>query len=335
MDIDQIRIDKISSLPISEQLAGEILKLIRSGSLLPGERLSPERNLAEALGISRGTVKRSYSALAREKIVEIRPGSGSYVLVNGSVLDDNHKRDAAEKIASVLSELRASGLSDKEIYNLIGLHLTNRESIRKVKVMVLSNNHEILAELEKQLSYLIGTTLFSFTLSFMTLDHIQRSGNPLDTLFNYDLIIATSIDYPAILSLAPMYTHKIIEAAISPRTNTLIELSGLTRDARISIVYRTPAFLNMVTKALLSLGFKKENFTLWTDAEYLPEVHRGNSDHAVVTFNESPVFIDSAFEPLNRAFNERGGRMIYFEYRIDRGSLTYIEDRIHDLLTSD
>lgn len=55
-----------------EQLRG----LIRSGTLRPGQRLPPERTLAEMLGVSRPTLREALSALSLLGVVESHHGSG-------------------------------------------------------------------------------------------------------------------------------------------------------------------------------------------------------------------------------------------------------------------
>ncbi|WP_343712485.1 PLP-dependent aminotransferase family protein [Inquilinus sp.] len=60
---------------IIDQLADRI----RSGALLPGARLPPQRQLAAQLGVDLTTVTRAYTELKRMGLVEGRNGSGSFV----------------------------------------------------------------------------------------------------------------------------------------------------------------------------------------------------------------------------------------------------------------
>lgn len=52
---------------------------IRTGRLVPGERLPPQRRLADALGVTIGTVTRGYAEAERHGWVSARVGSGTYV----------------------------------------------------------------------------------------------------------------------------------------------------------------------------------------------------------------------------------------------------------------
>ena len=62
------------------QIAEQIRTLIRSGEFKPGARLPPERDLARQLGVSRPSVREALIALEVEGLVEVRIGSGIYVM---------------------------------------------------------------------------------------------------------------------------------------------------------------------------------------------------------------------------------------------------------------
>src|SRR5664279_116313 len=62
------------------QIADQIRTLIRSGEFPAGSRLPPERDLAKQLGVSRPSVREALIALEVEGLVEVRIGSGIYVL---------------------------------------------------------------------------------------------------------------------------------------------------------------------------------------------------------------------------------------------------------------
>jgi len=63
-----------------KQVAEQISKLIKKGKLKPGARLPPERELAKQLEVSRPTVREAMIALEISGLVEVRVGSGIYVL---------------------------------------------------------------------------------------------------------------------------------------------------------------------------------------------------------------------------------------------------------------
>lgn len=65
------------------QLAERIAELFRSGEFTVGQRLPPERDLAERFQVSRASIREAVIALEIGGFVEVRGGSGIYVLNAG------------------------------------------------------------------------------------------------------------------------------------------------------------------------------------------------------------------------------------------------------------
>jgi GntR family transcriptional repressor for pyruvate dehydrogenase complex len=64
---------------VAEAISAEILDLLRQKQLKPGDKLPPERELAEILGVSRPSLREALRALSIMKVVEVRQGDGTYV----------------------------------------------------------------------------------------------------------------------------------------------------------------------------------------------------------------------------------------------------------------
>jgi GntR family transcriptional regulator, transcriptional repressor for pyruvate dehydrogenase complex len=60
-------------------VAKRLLDLFTSGDIEPGTRLPPERQLATTLGVGRSAVRGALSALEILGIVDVRPGSGTFL----------------------------------------------------------------------------------------------------------------------------------------------------------------------------------------------------------------------------------------------------------------
>jgi len=60
-------------------LAAALTAQIEAGELSEGDRLPPERQLAEQFAVSRQTVRRALAELADAHLIESRPGLGTYV----------------------------------------------------------------------------------------------------------------------------------------------------------------------------------------------------------------------------------------------------------------
>jgi len=67
-------------------VAKRLLDYFTSGDVAPGTRLPPERQLAASLGIGRSAVREALAALEILGIVDVRPGSGTYLRGSASEL---------------------------------------------------------------------------------------------------------------------------------------------------------------------------------------------------------------------------------------------------------
>ena len=77
------------------QIADQLRGLIARGEYPVGQRLPPERDLAAQLGVSRPSVREALIALEVEGFVEVRPGSGIYVIArDGAARARGVDRDA-------------------------------------------------------------------------------------------------------------------------------------------------------------------------------------------------------------------------------------------------
>ena len=115
-------------------VATRLLDLFTSGSIPPGTRLPPERQLAASLEVGRSAVREALAALEILGIVDVRPGSGTYLRGTASELLPQSLSWGVligERSTAELLELR-SGL---EIYvaRLAADRLTDEElaSLRK------------------------------------------------------------------------------------------------------------------------------------------------------------------------------------------------------------
>jgi GntR family transcriptional repressor for pyruvate dehydrogenase complex len=70
---------RIEAPTLASHVIDRIIASIQTGRFEIGDRLPPERKLAEMLGISRPTVRQALYALAVLGVLEIRQGSGTYV----------------------------------------------------------------------------------------------------------------------------------------------------------------------------------------------------------------------------------------------------------------
>ena len=71
--------NKVQVPRISDAVAASLEKRILEGSLKPGDRLPPERELATELGVSRPSLREAIQKLASKGMLQSRQGGGTYV----------------------------------------------------------------------------------------------------------------------------------------------------------------------------------------------------------------------------------------------------------------
>lgn len=63
----------------AQNVADQILDMVRNGELVPGDKLPSERELMEMLNVGRSSVREALQSLAMLNIIEIIPGSGTVI----------------------------------------------------------------------------------------------------------------------------------------------------------------------------------------------------------------------------------------------------------------
>ena len=101
-------IDHSDPTPVETQLVRTVRSAVSAGLLAPGEPLPTVRHLSVELRVNANAVERAYAELAREGVVELRPGAGTFVREGGETagreaafdelirLEDDFLRQAAE-----------------------------------------------------------------------------------------------------------------------------------------------------------------------------------------------------------------------------------------------
>lgn len=97
---------------LSSQVIDELRHQITSGSWPVGTRIPTEPELVEQLGVARNTVREAIRALAHNGLLDIRQGSGTFVVATSELAGVMQRRfaDAAtQDIAELRSTLEAEG----------------------------------------------------------------------------------------------------------------------------------------------------------------------------------------------------------------------------------
>ena len=120
----------------STEIAQILRREINSGGLAPGSRLPPGRELAKIYGVARGTLRRALNQLAREELVETRPGSGTYITSKPS-----EKSNSVIQEASPLELIDARFALEPHICRLAVLHARQQDLDLGEELLVSMDTH--------------------------------------------------------------------------------------------------------------------------------------------------------------------------------------------------
>ncbi len=81
--MDWTSLKPATTLSLPDRLSVDLERLILDGELAPGDRLPPERALAEHLGVSRVSIREALRELENRGLIDRKPGRGTVVLSPG------------------------------------------------------------------------------------------------------------------------------------------------------------------------------------------------------------------------------------------------------------
>lgn len=113
---------------VHEEVARQLQSLMQRGVLGPGDRLPPERELAERFGVSRATVRQALSVLQAVGLIESRIGNGTFARGNPKVLSVTDLVTALRAAEGQLNEqLELRRLIEPQVASLAAERVTGVE----------------------------------------------------------------------------------------------------------------------------------------------------------------------------------------------------------------
>jgi DNA-binding transcriptional regulator YhcF (GntR family) len=91
-----------STTPIYKQISDQVRHAVATGRLTVADQLPSVRALAEELVLNPNTVARAYADLAREGLIESRPGRGVFVIRKRKVFSREEGRRRLEPLIDAL-----------------------------------------------------------------------------------------------------------------------------------------------------------------------------------------------------------------------------------------
>lgn len=151
------------------QIAEQLAQLITSGEMSPAARLPAERDLAAKYDVSRQTIREALIALEVSGLVEIKPGSGVYVIKSASIKSSLLTEDAPGPLeileARLLVEGQAAGLAAERMSNEELLKL--KVYLRQMETLVAEKNATEAEKVDRKFHQLIADSARNSAISSM------------------------------------------------------------------------------------------------------------------------------------------------------------------------
>lgn len=321
-----VRIDNNSSLPVYRQVMQEIIRRVKEGDLKPGDKLPPERELADNLDISRGTVKKAYGELEKNRVIDVIQGRGSFIAREQDVVVQSRKDRAVSLINNALDELEDLKFSHREIQTFFQLLMMRREERSMLfRVCVVDCNPEALNVIVKQLQYISRINITRVLLDELTQSPEQQKG-----LSEFDVIITTPTHYSELIGLVPDLRERCIQAVLTPDQQTIIDLASIRSENRLGIICQSDQFKRIIKDRLRGFNIpvrEIKTMPMRAKADYRSFLE---GLQIIIVPPEGTVIFNRDQSGALQEFTNRGGKVIPFNYQIDRGSLIYIEEQISE-----
>lgn len=269
-----LELDRHSHMPLYAQIAAQVRQLIRGGALKLGDRLPPNRTLAERLGVNRSTVATAYDELLADGLIASRVGSGTYIVaVPATPLRDNAvSADSSAALTplhweTMLPELRPEewlanrdaarrkdcvlfthALPATELFPLDGFRRSVERVLRRDGRNLLqlgaSSGYEPLQQYLLQQLALVGIRAEASEI-LLTSGCQQALDLLRQTLLQPgDEVVIENPTYPGALSLFCQPQYRPIGVPVGAHGLDLDALADVLRRRRPKLIYVVPTFHN-------------------------------------------------------------------------------------------
>lgn len=316
------QVDPQRDIPIYQQLVDVIRSNVKNGKMSPGMQLPTVRDLAEELGIARGTIKRSYDELEKLGIVEKIQGRGTFVRYQPTS-SDSRKERAMAAIDSLLEQLESMDFSMAEINIFLNLRLRDRAAQQQnLKVAVVECNPEILSQLAEQLHEIQQVDWYSYLL-----DDILAY--PYKLSEDMDLVVTTA-EHASDLENMISQKKKIAKIALRLQPRSVARIVKLPAGERLGILCRSQRFGHLLY-SVCSTYTEQVTLSQPVLMDQKVDWNAFFSDKTAVLVPENyEKYCDNDLLLWLKRF-ESTEHLIPCAYQVDEGSLMYLTEKIDRL----
>jgi GntR family transcriptional regulator len=114
-----LNIDRLSSIPVYEQIVEQMQKLILTGAFRPEEQIPSVRALSLELSINPNTIQKAYNELDLRGVTSSVPGVGRFVSKNAEDLLLTYFKGKLRDLRETIFNLALAGVDKQDVTAMI------------------------------------------------------------------------------------------------------------------------------------------------------------------------------------------------------------------------
>ena len=318
-------IEKNSTVSIYQQLINQVTRKVQNGELPSGKKLPTVRELADQLGIARGTVKHAYEELERKGIITMTRGKGTFIREQARQ-ESSAKVRAMAAIERLLDEMESLSFSPQEIQMFFNLKMRERmERDDNVCIIFIDCNPETLANIINQISVLPNIEAHK-----LLLNNALKEPFVIDDFA--DLVITTSTHMNQLSSVVSN-KEKLVQVVTAPSSPTVAKMAMIGGKS-VGILCASETYSHIILRSMQNLELSCKNIEtfLFGSAAHLDTFLR-HKDVLIVP-NYFLLFCSRTEGDLIRQADQLGKTVIRYNYQIDGGSFLNVQEKIDSIRAS-
>lgn len=318
-------IDKNGTVSIYQQLVNQIMRRVQNGELPAGKKLPTVRELADQIGIARGTVKHAYEELERQGIIKMTRGKGTFVQEQAQQ-ESSAKVRAMNVIEKLLDEMESLSFSSQEIQMFFNLKLRERmEHDDNVCIIFIDCNPETLTNIINQISVIPNIEAHKLLLS----DALKE---PFVMDDFADLVVTTSTHMNQ-LSGVVTNKDKLVQVVTAPSSQTVAKMAMISGKS-VGILCASETYSHIIRKSMQNLELSCHDVETYLFGNALDLESFLRHKDVVIVPNDFLLFCSRNESDLIRQAGDEGKIIIRYNYQIDGGSFLNVQEKIESVRTA-
>jgi DNA-binding transcriptional regulator YhcF (GntR family) len=316
-----IKLDKLSSVPLYIQLKKQIMYLIKEDTLKVGNKMPTERELSESLKVSRNTISSAYNELEQEGVLRSYQGRGTFVAEDtNSWKIQNVKEKITKFIDLAFEEAVETGIKSDEFLEIVTRRVKEKTNMMKrINAVYVECNIEQAKMFSEQLMESTDMNVIPLTIN----DLKDGSQKVKDIIENCQVIIATFNHVNEVISITSGFGKEVIGLAINVDLETIVKIARYPQNTRFAFICISNQFMFKARSALEKAGLGGINIQ-YSNTKNKNELKKitSNSDVIIV----SPGRYDDVKEVVSS-----DKRILEFVYNLDDSSVKALKSKIIEL----